>query len=248
MWNFKTASQQQLKISDPVLCLNFAFCRRRRCLAANAEREERSNSETINEPLASFQYLKENFGEGGNETLDGQSKNSENNLLGDSKTGSNSKLLKKKSSLISSGNESGKTMDSATSKEDNIFHFSKTGEEFPESDYSTQEKNKYPDMGTMKIGDNSFTGRKNSDADILTRKDSQESKGDDDVFPDLQHFYVNGDDYALVKKDTGTSKGGFLSDNSGIYTHTTLVPKSNSSGSMHDSDVLEWTKGFNLAV
>ncbi|XP_029636312.1 uncharacterized protein LOC115211776 isoform X2 [Octopus sinensis] len=215
--------------------------RRRRCLAANTEREERSSSEAINEPLASFQYLKENFGEGDNETLNGRSKNSENNLLDDSKTGSNSKHIKKKSSLISSGNESGKTMDSATSK-DNVFQFSKTGDEFPESDYSTQEKNKYPDMGTMKIGDNTFTGRKNSDADILTRKDSQESKGDDDVFRDLQHFYVNGDDYALVKKDTRTSKSGFLSDN------TTLVPKSNSSGSMHDSDVLEWTKGFNLAV
>ncbi|XP_014774538.1 uncharacterized protein LOC106872169 isoform X1 [Octopus bimaculoides] len=216
--------------------------RRRRCLAANTEREERSSSEAINEPLASFQYLKENFGEGDNETLNGRSKNSENNLLDDSKTGSNSKQIKKKSSLISSGNESGKTMDSATSKDDNVFQFSKTGDEFPESDYSTQEKNKYPDMGTMKIGDNTFTGRKNSDADILTRKDSQESKGDDDVFRDLQHFYVNGDDYALVKKDTRTSKSGFLSDN------TTLVPKSNSSGSMHDSDVLEWTKGFNLAV
>ncbi|GAB1598831.1 uncharacterized protein LOC115211776 isoform X1 [Argonauta hians] len=222
--------------------------RRRRCLAANAEREECSNNGTINEPLASFQYLKENFGEGDNGTLNGRSKNSESNILGDnSKNHSNSSSLLNKSSLIPAGNESGNKMDSVTSKEDNVFHLSKTGDDFPESDYSTHD-NLYPDMGTMKIGDNSFIGRKNSDADILTRKNSQGSKGDDDVFRDLQHFYVNGDDYALVKKESRTSKSSLAGDNSGIYNTSSQVPKSNSGGSVHDSDVLEWTKGFNLAV
>ena len=236
---------------DPVLYLHFAFCRRRRSLADGEERDERHNSGpggTTNENLVSFQYLKTFPTEGDNGTLGTRSQQSEDSLGGDSTSKKNliSKPIKKKNSLAPSENESNKTADTVSSKDDSVFHCLKNID-----DYSNipNETSKSVDLGKMTKNDNSFTGRIRLDADASKYTENPDGKGDDDVFPDVPHFYVNGDDYALVQKDSRRSpRNTLISDKSSIYANSSPRPKSGSSGSVQDSDVLEWTKGFNLAV
>ncbi|CAE1311499.1 unnamed protein product [Acanthosepion pharaonis] len=222
---------------------------RRRSLADAEERDEHNSGPgiTTNENLVSFQYLKTLPAEGDNGTLGTRSQESEDSISRDSTSKKSliTKPVKKKNSLAPSENESSKTADTISSKDDSVFHCFKNTD-----DYSNfhSEGSKSVDSGLMNKNDNSFTGRNRLDADLSKYAENHDGK-DDDVFRDVPHFYVNGDDYALVQKDSRRSpRSTLIGDKSSIYANSSPRPKSGSSGSVQDSDVLEWTKGFNLAV
>lgn len=199
----------------------------------------------------SFQYLKTLPADGDNGTLGTRSQESGgggDSLGGDStsKRSLISKIVSKKNSLAPSETGSNKTADTMSSKDDSVFHCIKNVDEFSDQH---SERSKSIDSGlATKTDNNSFIGRSRLDADPPKYVENHDVNAGDDVFRDVSHFYVNGDDYALVQKDSSRSPRSTLISDRSIYDNSSPRPKSGSSGSVQDSDVLEWTKGFNLAV